>query len=567
MNRIFILLLAVSIVACKPSERKETQVNGLVTDSAMVVSAHPLASQIGTEILKKGGNAVDASIAVQFALAVAFPAAGNIGGGGFMLYRSADGKYAALDYREKAPAAATTDMYLDSTGTVIPNLSTDGHLASGIPGSVDGMVEAHRKYGTMPWRDLVQPAIDLALKGVPLTRREAANLNGIQEDLVKYNTSPPAFLLKQWSEGDTIKWTTLAHTLELIRDNGRAGFYEGKVARDIIEEMKAGKGIITEDDLRNYHSRWLDPVVGTYREYTIVSMPPPSSGGVALIQLLKSVEPYPLGEWGHNTAQTVHLLTEAERRVFADRSVYLGDPPFTNVPVSQLIHPLYIKERMSSFTPDKATPSKDIREGTLLSEPTETTHLSIVDKYGNAVAVTTTLNDWFGSMVFINSAGFFLNDEMDDFSIKPGVANYYGVTGGEANKIMPGKTMLSSMTPTIVEKDGKLLMVIGSPGGSRIITAVFQVTLNVLQHGMGMQQAVDAPRQHSQWLPDAIYIENGALSSTDSLRLVKLGHAIRPVRDLHTSVIGRVDAILVLPNGKLEGGADHNRGDDAAWGY
>jgi gamma-glutamyltranspeptidase / glutathione hydrolase len=567
MKRIFILLLAVSIVTCKPSEQKLKQVNGLMTDSAMVVSAHPLASQIGADILKKGGNAVDASIAVQFALAVVFPAAGNVAGGGFMLYRKADGKYDALDYREKAPTAATTNMFLDSAGNVIPNLSINGHLASGVPGSVDGMVEAHRKYGTIPWKDLVQPAIDLAHNGVPLTRREANNLNGMQDDLVKYNTAPPAFLLKHFAEGDTIKWTELAHTLELIRDNGRAGFYEGETARDIVEEMTAGKGLITEADLRNYHSRWLEPVTGNYKEYTIVSMPPPSSGGVALIQMFKSVEPYPLREWGHNTAPGVHLVTEAERRAFADRATYLGDPGFVKVPVAQLTNNLYIKERMSSFNPEKATPSKDIREGTLHGEPSETTHISIIDKYGNAVAVTTTINDWFGSNVFVNNAGFFLNNEMDDFSVKTGVANYYGAIGGEANKIMAGKTMLSSMTPTIIEKNGKLLMVIGSPGGTRIITGVFQVALNVLEHGMGMQQAVDAPRQHSQWLPDAIYIEDNALSSADSLRLTRMGHTIRSVRDLHTSVVGRVDAILVLPNGKLEAGADHNRGDDTAWGY
>jgi gamma-glutamyltranspeptidase/glutathione hydrolase len=283
--------------------------------------------------------------------------------------------------------------------------------------------------------------------------------------------------------------------------------------------------------------------------------------------MLKSVEPYPIHDWGHNTAPTVHLMTEAERRAFADRSVYLGDPDFTQVPVSQLTHSLYIKERMSSFNPQKATPSQDIREGTLLAESTETTHLSIVDKHGNAVSITTTLNDWFGSRIFVNNAGFFLNNEMDDFSSKPGVANLYGVTGGDANKIMPRKTMLSSMTPTIVEKGGKLLMVIGSPGGSRIITAVFQVTLNVLEHDMGMQQAVDAPRQHSQWLPDAIYIEHNALSHEDSLRLVALGHNIRPIQDFHSTFVGRVDAILVLPNGKLEAGADHTRGDDTAWGY
>ena len=510
---------------------------------------------------------MDAAIATQFALALVFPEAGNIGGGGFMIYREAKGGVHALDYREKAPWKATRDMFLDKDGKVIEDLSVYGHLASGVPGSVDGMIEAHKKFGSLPWKDLVQPAIDIASKGFVLTKFSASNLNAIQDDLKKYNVTPPDFLIKEFHGGDSIRWTNFAKTLERIRDNGRAGFYEGETAQQLVDEMIQGKGLITLEDLKNYKSRWLEPLQGKYKDYTIISMPPPSSGGIALIQMLKSVEPFPVKDWGHNHAETIHLMTEAERRAFADRSVYLGDPEFTKVPTKELISDLYVQERMKSFDPAKATPSKSIREGKLVKEPTQTTHISIIDRFGNAVAVTTTLNDWFGSRVFVNASGYFLNNEMDDFSTKAGVANMYGVTGGEANKIEPGKTMLSSMTPTIVEKDGKVVMVVGSPGGSRIITAVFQVILNVLEHDMGMQEAVDARRLHSQWLPDSIYMESGALSQQDSLSLLEKGHVVRSIRDFHATFIGRVAAILMLPDGKLEGGADGTRGDDFAAGY
>ncbi len=568
MKRQFFLLLVVATAACAIKPKHEVAI-GVVSDSAMVVCAHPLATQVGVSIMRKGGNAIDAAIAVQFALTVVFPEAGNIGGGGFMLYRKADGTIAALDYRERAPAKASRDMYLDSAGNVVNYLSTHGHLSSGVPGSVDGMVASHQKLGTLPWAELVQPAIDLALNGHILTVKASNHLNDIKHDLEKYNTVKPAFLLKEWKAGDTIRWVELGHTLERIRDNGRAGFYEGKTADDLIAEINRGSGIITHDDLKNYTSHWLQPLRKKYKDYTIISMPPPSSGGVALMQMLKSIEPYPVKKWGHNHAKTIHLLTEANRRAFADRAVHLGDPDFYNVPTEQLLDDNYLKERMTTFDAEKATPSANVREGKIVSyEPTETTHLSIVDPFGNAVSITTTLNNWFGSRVVVAGSGFLLNDVMDDFSMKPGVPNAYGVLGGKGNEIQPGKTMLSSMTPTLLEKDTKLFMVIGSPGGPRIITAVFQVIVNVLEFNMPMQEAINVKRIHSQWLPDCLFVEENALQKEDSLQLLKMGHNIQPLSVLQKGLtaVGRVDAILVKPTGQLEGGADA-RGDDAANGF
>jgi gamma-glutamyltranspeptidase/glutathione hydrolase len=537
--------------------------NNELYNKGMVVCATPGAAKVGLDILKKGGNAVDAAVAVQFALAVTHPEAGNIGGGGFMVYRSSTGKTTTLDFREKAPASANQNMYLDSSGKVIPNMSLYTHKASGIPGSVDGMAEAHRKYGKLKWAELVQPAIDIANNGFKITKRLASDLNRERDQFVKLNAGK-TYLLNDaaWKEGDLLVQKDLAKTLASIRDKGRDGFYKGVVAGQLVEEMKNGNGLITKADLDSYHSVWRNALTGYYKGYEIITMPPPSSGGIALLQLLKSVEKYPLHQWGHNQDSTVQLIVEAERRVYADRSKYLGDPDFYKVPVDSLLNPAYIQLRMKNFNWNSATPSSSIQPGTFVGyESDQTTHYSVVDAEGNAVSITTTLNDSFGSKIFVKGAGFLLNNEMDDFSAKPGVPNMFGLVGGKANSIQPGKRMLSSMTPAILEKEGKLFMVVGTPGGATIITSVFQTILNVIEFDQDMQQAVNSKRFHHQWLPDSVDVEKGALNDTTRHKLEEKGYKI-----IDHGPMGRVDAILKTSSGNYEGGADP-RGDDTKLGW
>ena len=553
---LFLFFVPVSCV------QKRLGINNIQYRNGMVVCAYPDAARVGLDILKKGGNAVDAAVAVQFALAVTLPEAGNIGGGGFMVYRSKTGESNTLDFREKGPAAANADMYLDSAGNVIPNMSLYTHKASGVPGSVDGMVQAHNKYGKLKWADLVQPAIDMARNGFKITKHLATDLNHTSGQFKKLNPGK-TYLMKEgeWQEGDILIQEDLAKTFEQIRDKGRDGFYDGIVADQLVAEMKNGDGLISKADLQNYHSVWRKPITGNYKGYKIITMPPPSSGGIALLQLLQSVEKYPLKRWGYNQDSTVRLIVEAERRVYADRSKYLGDPDFYKVPVDSLLRPAYITARMSSFSWDAATPSTSIQPGTFIGyESDQTTHYSIVDGDGNAVSITTTLNDTFGSRIFVQGAGFLLNNEMDDFSSKPGVPNMYGLVGGKANSIQPGKRMLSCMTPTIVEKDGKLFMVVGTPGGSTIITSVFQTIIDVIEFDQNMQQAVASKRFHSQWLPDEVAAEKGALDSLTIIKLQNKGYKITS-----RGGIGRVDAILKTKQG-YEGGADP-RGDDTKLGY
>jgi gamma-glutamyltranspeptidase / glutathione hydrolase len=562
---VFTLLLGLVIFSCNKKVATPytnlVSTKGLVDDSAMVASAHPVATQIGIDILRKGGNAVDAAIAVQFALAVVYPVAGNLGGGGFMVYRKSNGETATLDYREMAPSAATRDMYLDEKGNPTTK-SLYGHLASGVPGTVAGMYEAYLKYSKLKnWEALVAPALDVAKNGVALTEKEATGFNERDSLFTRINGRKTVFNHMSWMEGDLLVQPELAKTLKAIKDNGRDGFYRGNVADEIVKEMKSGGGIMTHQDLINYKAIWRKPIESTYRGYKIIGMPPPSSGGIAMTQLLRSVEPYNLKNLGFQSPEYIHLLVEAERRVYADRSTHLGDADFYKVPQKGLTAKAYTDERMKSFDPMKATTSAEIKAGDFTKESEQTTHYSIVDQYGNAVSMTTTLNGGYGSYVVIDGAGFIMNNEMDDFSVKPGTANMYGLIGAEANKIEPGKRMLSSMTPTIIEKNGKLAMVVGTPGGSTIITSVFQTILNVLEFGMSAESAVSSPRFHHQWVPDFISIEKDKFNPEVLKKLEEKGHVIRT-----RGAIGRVEAIVVTDNGKLQGGADP-RGDDDVRGF
>ena len=536
---------------------------GLISENAMVVSAREDASKIGILILKKGGNAFDAMIATEFALAVSYPFAGNLGGGGFMVYRLENGAIGTLDYREKAPLAATRDMYLDSLGDVIPNKSTLGALAVGIPGTVAGMFQVHKRFGTLPISEIIKPVIELAENGIVITKKQSERFKDKQDIFLKTNTDSIVFN-KKWKQNDTIKFPALAKTLERIIQNGKDEFYKGKTAEKLVEFIQGIGGIITLQDLELYEAKWRAPIEFKYDNLNIISMSPPSSGGICLAQIMKMIEPFNIEKYKHNSIKAIQIITEAERRAYADRSFYLGDPDFVNIPVEKLLDHKYLETRIASFSFEKATKSNDIAHGNIsVIESMETTHYSIVDQFGNAIAATTTLNGAYGSKLYCSELGFFLNNEMDDFSSKTGEPNMFGLIGAEANSIAPQKRMLSSMTPTIVEKNDELFMTLGTPGGSTIITCVLQTILNVHEFEMSMQEAVDAPRFHHQWLPDEIVLESNSFRKPVIDSLQKLGYI---TNENKTSILGKVDGILVLENGKLEGGAD-KRGDDKAIGF
>lgn len=557
------LFLFISLSCCYAQPRGITysQHKKVSCSKAAVVSAHPLATKAGLQILKEGGNAVDAAIATQLALAVVYPYAGNIGGGGFMVAHLKNGKNIALDYREKAPARADKDMYLDAAGNPVPKLSEDGHLAAGVPGTVAGLFAA-MKYARLPFSKLIQPAIELAEKGFPITRLQATNFNEARESFIRLNTTTPVFVKDDlWKEGDMLVQKDLARTLQRISKEGQKGFYEGETARLIVEEMQKGKGIITYDDLKAYKAIERTAIEFDYKDVHIITMPLPSSCGIILQQMMKMVEKRNIGSMGFLSPQAIQLMVEAERRAFADRAEFLGDPDYVKVPVKKLTSQAYIDERMKDFVPGKAGSSEATKAGSI-PESEQTTHLSIIDEEGNAVSVTTTLNDDFGCKTVVAGAGFLLNNEMDDFSIKPGVPNMYGAIGNDKNAIAPGKRMLSSMTPTIVLKNNKPFIVVGSPGGTTIPTTVFQTLIDLLEFGMTPTDAVNKPKFHHQWLPDRIDVEPNFPEATIRL-LEEMGYTVKK-----RGPIGRTELILInlKPHKQITAVAD-SRGDDDAAGY
>ncbi len=583
-------LAALVLASCAPAP--EAQVSAtpppVRAENGMVVSAEVNASRAGVEVLKAGGNAVDAAVATGFALAVTFPIAGNIGGGGFMVIRLPDGTATTIDYRETAPAASTRDMFLDSTGTYVPERSRVGTLASGVPGAVAGLLMAHERYGSLPLAQVMAPAIRLA-DGYALSREQAERFNGYRPRFETFASTARYFAPEAdgapqpFASGDLFAQGDLAAVLRRIAARGRDGFYRGATANLLVAEMKRGGGLITHEDLAAYRAVEREPVRGSYRGYGVLSMPPPSSGGVALVQLLRAVEPYDVRASGFNSSATIHLMAEAMRRVYADRAEWLGDPDFTPVPVIALTSVDYVRQRMADFNPYRADTSQTVSYGVpLAGESDETTHYSVVDASGMAVSTTTTLNGGYGSLLVVDGAGFFLNNEMDDFAAAPGVPNMFGLVGTEANAVGPGKRMLSSMTPTILETpQGDLFMVIGSPGGARIITTVFQVVLNVIDHEMDIQAAVSAPRVHHQWLPDVLYAERQSLSTDVSGALQQRGWSLRTggrwsradgiviaqqASGVADDPSGLTDIETVTRARVLLGGADP-RGQDAAVGY
>lgn len=565
LQRLFLTgALAIVSIAATFSQSQKTNASGYAVQKQItctkgaVVSAHPLASMVGLDILKQGGNAFDAAIATQLALAVVYPGAGNIGGGGFLLAHLKSGENISLDYREKAPSKASRDMYLDKKGNAQAKLSRYGHLASGVPGTVAGLF-ASMKYARLPFKKLIQPAIDLAEKGFAITAAQASSFNYNKKEFLEQNTSSVAFVKEEkWKAGDILIQKELANTLKRIRDKGQKGFYEGETARLIVAEMQKGKGIILLDDLKNYQAKERAVLGFNYKDYQVISMPLPSSGGILLQQMMKMIEGRNIADMQFQTAASVQLMTEVERRAFADRGEFLGDPDFVKVPVETLVSVAYLKERMKDYEPGKAGNSKTTKAG-VIKESEETTHLSVFDAEGNAVAVTTTLNDGYGSHTVVAGAGFILNNEMDDFSAKPGVPNMYGAIGNDKNAIAPGKRMLSSMTPTIVLKDGTPFLVVGTPGGTTIPTSVFQTLVNILEFNMSADDAVNKPKFHHQWLPDVLDVEKDFPADVQK-QLKEMGYNIK-VRE----AIGRTEVIQIR-NKKITAVAD-KRGDDDARGY
>ena len=531
-----------------------------VYTNAAVACAHPLASAIGSEIMKRGGSAYDAAIAMQLALAVVYTNAGNIGGGGFLVTKQANGKSFTIDYRETAPAKASKDMYLDKNGNALSDLSLYGHKACGVPGTVAGLF-ATLPFAKLPFKTLIQPAIDLAENGYVITEREAKNLNDTRKSLVENSTAPTALVKKnEWKPGDTLVQKELAQTLKRIRDRGAKGFYEGKTADLIVAEMKKHNGLISKSDLKNYKAKTRSALEFKYKDYTIISMAPPSSGGIILCQLMKIMETRPVASYGFQTAKSVQFMVEAERRAFADRSVYLGDPDYWKVPIKTLTSEAYIQNRMADYDSTRATPSSGVKAG-IIKESEETTHISIIDKEGNMISITTTLNNSYGSRTVVSGAGFLLNDEMDDFSIKPGVPNMYGAVGGEANAIQPGKRMLSSMTPTLVlDKNKNPLIVVGTPGGTTIPTSVFQALINILEFSMNTSEAINKPKFHHQWLPDEVMVEK-EFDPEVRKQLQTMGYTVT-----ERGQIGRMEVIRILPDGRREVASDP-RGDDCVNGF
>ncbi len=559
---LIVLLMSVSMVRAQKIDPFHYQQQKKVTcTKGAVASANALASKVGVSILKKGGNAIDAAIATQLALAVVYPGAGNIGGGGFMVAHLKNGKNISIDFRETAPSQSNRDMYLDKKGNPQMNLSQDGHLASGIPGSVAGIFAA-MKYGSLPFKTLIQPAIELAEKGFSINANQADDFNELKNEFIQLNTSLPAFVkTTPWKAGDTLIQKDLANTLKRIRDQGIKGFYEGVTAELIVAEMTKGKGIITADDLKKYTAKERTAIEFDYKSHHIISMPLPSSGGIILQQVLKMIEQKNIGEMKFQSAASVQLLTEAERRAFADRAEYLGDGDFVKVPVKTLVSDDYLKERMKDYSPGIAGNSQSTKQG-YIKESDETTHLSIIDAAGNAVAVTTTLNGSYGSRTVVSGAGFLLNNEMDDFSVKPGVPNMYGAVGAEANAIYPGKRMLSSMTPTIVLKNNQPYLVVGTPGGTTIPTSIIQSLVNMIDFKMSPEDAVNLPKFHHQWLPDEIIVEKDFNSATIQ-QLEAMGYKV-----VKKQSIGRTELIEIKygKTRKITAIAD-KRGDDTAEGY